>query len=75
MNKQRAAQPQPLGCACAAFSDAQTKAFIQLHDGRFYLGNREASSTNTTAEIGRWSSTLYGPEIRCCPFCGSKLKR
>jgi hypothetical protein len=59
------------GCRCAGFGEAQTKRFIRYHDSHFYLANQEAASTSA---ISTWSTTLYGPEIGYCPFCGAKLK-
>ena len=63
-------RPAPVaGCSCADFLAALRTQFVLQIGGAVYLASRE-SRGHSDPNI---SSTLYGPKITFCPFCGTKL--
>jgi len=57
---------EPDGCPCESFAEALVSTVIYRHGDTFFLAGRENAR-------GNWHSIIYGPEIKHCPFCGTKL--
>jgi hypothetical protein len=56
-----------VGCACDGFHVARRDHFIEIRAEKAFLCDKHSPTIGAT-----WSS-IYGPQITHCPFCGSLL--
>ena len=55
-------------CKCKAFGESLRDYFIENIGEEFFLASKEGGG-------GSFSSTIYGPKINNCPFCGTPLAK